>query len=441
MPKALRTIVLLAGLLLLARSEAQQTAVIGKQVPDVKVELKGSRQGKKDHFFFRELRGSIVLVYFWRSTNTASVELLSQIKELYREFGNKGVRFISVTVDKQDTNKKVLDEKDAHFFRWEVFEGTLLHHMLGGLSEPYVVLIDPNGILAWRGVPDERLRERLADLHARTRPPAGDNDWLERHFRQAKRLYDQGEYGRAFWLSRLLFKITDEAHPVHGKAEALMAKCETAAENWLKEAVQAERAGKLEEAARIVADIAVRFEDPDEDKDQRGQSGGSRDERKQSVKHQAELEIGRMSGDRELKKLIREARENAEAELLNDQAALLEEDGYYLKARQIYEQVLEKYEERQAAREAKRRLRRIERDPEIQRKVAEHRATEEAFRWLDLGDRFAQLGLYAEARRYYQNIISDHPQTLAAERARQRLSELPEETSSAASAMPAGDQP
>jgi tetratricopeptide (TPR) repeat protein len=135
--------------------------------------------------------------------------------------------------------------------------------------------------------------------------------------------------------------------------------------------------------------------------------------------------IGQMSADRELKKLIREALENAEGELLNDQAAGLEDDEYYVDAKEIYEKVIKEHADTDAAQEAERRLERIERDTTIQKKIAERRAREQAVRWLDIGDRFAALKLYDEAREHYQRLIREHPDTLAAARAKERLSALP----------------
>lgn len=411
-------------LLVAASAPAQQIATIGKEVPDVKV--KSSQDGSSDEEFylFDALRGGIAVFYFWRSTSLDSLERLSQMEELHRQWGDKGVRFVSITADKQDKVEEILKEKNFDFFRFNFRELTVAYYHLGALSDPYVVLVDPRGILAWRGRPSDRLEERLADLHARTDPPVGNETWLSRRFRRAERFYDQHKYGRANTIAMRLFKMTDESHTMHGRAESLMAKCEEAADEWLKEAIRLEGEKKYEEAARIVAEIAIRFEDPDEGKDQR--SGDRGDD--EHIKRKAEREIGRMNGNRKLKKLIREARENAEGQLLNDRAGGLEEDGYYIDAKHIYEEVVKEHEDTDAAKEAKRRIRRIERDQGIRKKIAERRARDQAVRWLDLGDRFAAIELYDEARAHYERLIEEHPDTTAAQRGQERLSELPEPT-------------
>ena len=418
---------LTATLLIVVGAHAQpRPATIGKEVPDIKLSWK--RQGESgddEYYLFRDLRGAIALFYYWRSSNLDSVERLAEMEALHGKYADKGVRFISVTADNEDKLNEVMEEREFTFFRYLFWQASGAYYYLGALSDPYIVLVDPRGRLAWRGVPDKRLEERLDDLIEHTRPPLGDEQWLGRRLRKSERFFDQREFGKAYTIVQDLFHMTDEAHSMHGRAEALKARCEESAKEWLREAVQAERDKDYEKAAYIVAEIAVRFEDPDED-EERDSSQGSRDEDDEDVRNRAAFEIGRMSGDRKLKGTIREAQEEAKGRLLNDRAADLEEDEYYLDAKQLYEETIEEYEDTDAAKEAKRRLRRIRRDDDIQKKIAERRAAEEAIRWLDIADHYAGGELYAEARDKYEALIKKHADTTAARRAKQRLTELPE---------------
>jgi len=407
-----------------ATALAQKTATIGREIPDDRIEII-TREGEKERYYFREFRGGIAVFYFWRPMNQQSVQVLKEIDALRQKFGDRGVRFISVTPTKKEQFEEWEKNNEVPKFQHYVF-GNILHHVLGAYSEPYVVLVDPRGILTWRGVPDRRLEQRLADLIEYTRPPIGDKTWLSRRYREAERFHDRGEYGRAYTLARDLYEMLGPDHADGARAKALMDRCEAGAQKQLEEALQAERNKEYEKAARLVAEISVRFQDPDEERqDERGRGGGSgREGQKESIKRKAELEIGRMNSDRDLKKLIRDARNNAEAELLNDRALYLEQDDYYVEAKHIYEKVIADYKDTDAAREARERLKRIEQDKRIQEKIAERRARDQAIRWLDLGDRFAALKLYDEARDYYERLLREHPNTLAATRARERLQEL-----------------
>jgi tetratricopeptide (TPR) repeat protein len=421
-----RTAILATLLLFVTSASAQRIATIGKEVPDVKLRWeRGGQNNDEEFYLFRHLRGSIAVFYFWRSSNLDSVERLSEMEALHRKYGRQGVLFNFVTVDNEEKVEEVMEEKNVDFFRFRFRNSPGGYYLLGALSDPYVALVDPRGILAWRGVPDDDFEQRLADLIERTKPPAGDEQWLDRRFRKAERLHDQGEFGKACTIARELFKMTDDSHAVHSRAEALVARSEEGAAVWLREAIQAKNDKDLEEAARIVAEIAVRFHDPDEDETD-DRRGGNRDrDDEENINRRAELEIGIMSGDRKLKKLIREARENAEGELRNDRAMGLEEDDYYVLAKRIYESVVKDYEDTKAGKEAKRRLRRILRDRTIRKKMAERRARDEAVRWLHIGEGFAAMELYDEAREHFERLIAEHPDTVAAQRAKERLADLP----------------
>jgi hypothetical protein len=432
MRSLLQLMTLAATLLIAAPAYAQSTTPIGKTVPDIKVSLVGEKD-KDEIYLFRNLRGSVALFYFWRSTNLQSVEQLAEIERLHGKYRDKGVRFVTATVQKEDKVKEVMQDREFGIYHDRLWNATAIYDLLGARSEPYVVLIGPRSTLAWRGVPDARIEERLDDLIEYTKPPLGNAQWLNRRLQKAERFFDQRELGKAYTVARDLFRMTDEGHSIHGRAESLRARCEEAAQEWLREALQAERDKDYEKAAYIVAEIAVRFKDPDE-QEQSDSHQGSRNENDQNVQHRAEFEIGRMSGDRNLKSMIRTAQEEAKARVLNDRAADLEEDEYYLDAKPLYEEVLKEYEDTDAAKEAKKRLRRIERDTGIQQKIAERRAVEEAIRWLDIADHYAGARLYAEARDKYEALIEKHPETTAARRAKERLTELPEPEQASADA-------
>jgi len=415
-----------ALLLSVAPASAQRVTTIGKECPyEVRFSPTGEQDGAEASYLFRDLRGGIGLFYFFRSSNLVSVEGLADIQALYTQYRERGVRFLCVTADSVEKWGEFQQNREIGFFNAHYRNATLLYYILGAYSDPYVVLVDPRGRLAWRGVPDDLLGQRLGDLIEYTKPPLGDQAWQAGRFSRAERLFGQREYGKAYTIVRELFKMSGRGDALHGRAEAFMARCDAAANEWLREAIQLEQDGSIEQAVRIVAEIAVRFEDPDQDDDDNRDYRGRNPQ--EDAFHQAALVIGRMSGDRNKKKMIREAQNNARGELLNDQAAGFEEDGYYRDAKTLYEQTIEEYEDTNAGKHAKRRLRAIKRDKEIQQKIAAARGLEEGWRWLDIGDHLLTLELTEQARDKYKELVKKHPGTKPAERAAERLMKLPSE--------------
>lgn len=434
-----------ASILIVTSAYAQRITTIGQEVPfDIKVSTSG-QEGQNEVWLFRDIKGTLVVFYFYRTTNMPSVEWLSNIQALHRKYQNQGVQFISVAADSNEKWTEFRNNHDVGFFHIYFWNARILYYILGAFSDPYIAIVDPRGRLIWRGVPDDRLDQRLADLIEYTHPPLGDPNWIERRFRQAEQFLAQREIGKAYSIADRLHRMTRGVpvtdvrgpggagttayvHPMQGRAEALRARCTEAARTWLREAVQLEQQGKAQEAARVVAEIAVRFEDPDRagtDTQNRPTGGSGTDQAQESPYHQAALEIGRMNADRNLKKLIREAQDNAKGEKLNDEAAGLEEDGYYVEAKRLYERVIKEYKDTEAAKNARSRLRVYERDKTIQEKMDRQRALEQAWRWLSIGELYAGARLFDQARQQYRQLIEKYPDSRPAQRAKELLAALP----------------
>ena len=338
-----KTLIAILAATLANLSAGAQT--IGKPAPDlIAIREDGGSKNDKWHVI-KDQRGHMVVYYFWRASSRESVNGLATVKKLVDRFKSKGVRFIPVSVDSKE--------------RWEEFtkdhgkpEGTYVHqgrHMgdeLGALSEPHVVIIDGRLIIRWRGPPDDLLADRLKYLVKRFPPPAGDKQWLSSRLRESEKLLDRGEIGRAYSKVKEVFDFTDEASPQHAEAQGRMEKLESAASKWINEAIQAEKSGDYDRAAHIVTEISVRLKDTD-------------------VAHDAEEEVGRMNGRRELKEKIRLALKNAEAQVKLDEADELAASGDYDAALAIYKKVRdnEDYEDTEAVKIAKRKIARIQKDP------------------------------------------------------------------------------
>ncbi len=430
--------VLLAAVLFASPATAQRVATLGKPVPDMKVKLKGPG-GEKEFHYFEKLGGAVTVFYFWRPSNLLSVEKYKELHKLAKSYEKKGVHFVAVTAAQEEAVKEFQKDNDLPEFREMWWQAENLYYLLGAFSEPYVSIVGPRGRLLWRGYPGGDLPQRLDDIIERTHPPLGDTAWLEHRLRMARQLLDQHEYGKAYTIAYDIFKMTEDKHPLAGKAAALVSKCERGAAKWLKEAIKAEQNKDYEEAARIVAEIAVRFHDPE--KDENKKSSGGQQDNEDNIKRKAEQEIGRMNGDRKLKKLIREARKNAQGELLLDRAQRLAEDGDYLGAKRICFEVIKKYGKTDAAEEAKNRLRQFKHDKDIQAKIAEQRRQEEAWRLLDIADHYAALDFVGEARDTYKRLVADFADTLPAKRAKERLAKLPASKSASAEAAKADHKP
>jgi len=402
----MRTALRIATLVCLALMGGSALAQhVGDPAPDFEIEDtdRGKDKDKDEEHRLSSYKGRIVLLFFWRSTSSRSLDMIPTLNQIHRDYRPRGVVIFAATPEEEKDIEDVAKEKQIEF--------QTLHGKARGLyrvpSLPYAYLIDPDMKVAWRGNPEKNLEDRLAELMRRSPPACSDLAAEQSRLRKAEQLHEQRDYGRAYTIATKLADLEEENAALAENARALMEKLEQAAEKWLEEAKEAQRAGDYETACRIVAVISVRFENTD-------------------VAHAAEDEIARLRAERKSKELIRAERKKAQAEVALDEAADFEADRRYVKALDTYEAVVKKFKDSEAAKQAQAAIERITTDSAIQQHVKKWRDVGRAERWLDLGDRFAEVEMFELAREYYERVVSEHPTSQAATKAKKRLKDLPE---------------
>ncbi len=408
-----------------AVAAAAQTEIvpIGKPAPEFPIAAKDRQRGgnRDDIEMFNvqeRLAGRLAIFYFWRTTSTYSIDLFKKFSELVKKYQPRGVAFLSISSDNADRVEELINDGKVEIFPGgsdddpRNFFGTpyrTTQMAFGAMTHPYLVVVDPWGRIMWRGSPPDDLDTFIAELVEETNPRGGDERWLSRKLREARKLLDAGELGKAYSLAKLVSQLTDENNQRHGEATGLMTQIEGKAEAWLSKAVQLEHEGKRDEAARIVAEISVRIAETD-------------------IARKAENEIGRMRGDRRMKEAIRKALDEVRAEVELERARLLAEDGLFDEALEAYRKIAKTFKKTQAARIAKAERKKLLTDPAMRRKVEAARARAQARRWLDIAQRYEQLGMTSQARDYFQKIVDQHPDAPVARQARERLEALREKT-------------
>jgi tetratricopeptide (TPR) repeat protein len=386
---------------------------IGQPAPEVKLRLEGSREDETT-FFIREARGRVLVLFFWRSTSPESIEAFSIINAISKKYRDHGVYLVSVAPEKKEAQEKVRKDKDLQVTGYVYGPGWA--DLYAVMSFPYAFIIDPMGIVAWKGHPEDDLDERIAEQLQRTPPIGADQEALEAKLKLAEELKAKSEYARAYTLARFVEMVTDKApsDTLHQKAKSLQDRLVEDAKKWIEDARKAQRAGEYAKACRIVAEISVRFATEQKE-------GPVRD-----LVADADTEIGRLRGANETKDMADRAVDLARGELKNEEAADLEAARDYLGALKIYRGVAEDYQKVEAGKVAQAAIDRIAKDPKIQAAIRDARARQNADRMLAMAERFTHLKMPDEARETYDRILREHPRTPAADRARRAVAKLPQ---------------
>jgi len=375
---------------------------VGKEAPDLETE---NQFNAESGFSLKQYRGKIVVLEFWRTTDSESIDAIPLLNDIHSKLGKSGVVVIAHSPEDKERVDGVVKGKSIKYI---VTQGRRAVETYEVSAYPEVFMLDPQGFVTWRGHPADDLENRIKDQIRKT-PPAGSNvEALEARLKKAEQLQSSGRIGPAYTLVRHVADVAAKDSALATKAKSLKDTLEKEAQKQLDEAKQAASRAANEDVCRKLAELSVRF-------------AGS------EVGTQADEECAKLKGDRDAKTLIRKAIDNAKGEQRNDEAAELEESKRYTDALDVYREVTEKYADTEAASAATQSIERINGDPTIQKQIQQARAEEEATRWLDLADRFARVEMYDLARARYQMLLDDHPQSQAATKARERLAKLPTE--------------
>lgn len=137
-------------------------SAVGRKCPNVSVT---NREG--DSVSLSSLRGKPVVVDFWASWCGPCRQEMQSLKELYKEFQNEDVQFVSISLD--DDKKKWIEACEEEQIPWislldKGWMDSELRQLLGIESIPCIILFDAQGNIVAKNVRRNILREKLVKL-------------------------------------------------------------------------------------------------------------------------------------------------------------------------------------------------------------------------------------------------------------------------------------
>lgn len=399
------SLLLLAGLV----SNASLAQKVGDPAPDIEFK-EGDQNRGESRFIVKDYRGRIVLMFFFRSTDPVSLDAMGIISSIMSNYSGRGVFVHAITPEKREQAEGPMKAKgfEPTSFGW----GPAFQEIYNITSYPYVIIVDPQGIIAWKGHPFNDLEGVLNEQIRRTPPLGAAEEALQRMLKRAQEFHDQGEYGKAMTIAQSVMRVTDKAGNMHEQANSLREKLIEAAKKWLEEAREAKRSGDNKKACRIVAEVSVRFETE------------AKEGAEKELAAEAATEVGRLRSENATKEMMDKELDNSRGELKNAEAFDMEELQDYPAAIRIYRQVMDKYKNTEAARSAKAAIDRLTGDPKIKAFIDTRRKAQQAERWYDIGERYLRAKMDEQAKETFEMIIREHPRTAAAARAKEALKKL-----------------
>ena len=121
---------------------------------------------------FDDFVGRTVLIEFWAEWCPPCLRSIPHLNELHEKYADQGLSILGLTSDQNDRQKTLaVAEKLDISYAWGWDPGGALLERFGVTGIPHSLLVDPDGIVIWRGHPaqltEERIQEALAGALAR----------------------------------------------------------------------------------------------------------------------------------------------------------------------------------------------------------------------------------------------------------------------------------
>lgn len=137
-------------------------SAIGRACPDVRFT---SQEGEDVSLY--SLKGTPVVLDFWASWCGPCRQEMQSLKELYKEFQNENVRFVSISLDddQEEWLKACEEEQIPWLSLWgKGWKDSEIRQLLGIESIPCIILLDKQGNIVAKNVRRNILREEFLKL-------------------------------------------------------------------------------------------------------------------------------------------------------------------------------------------------------------------------------------------------------------------------------------
>lgn len=128
----------------------------------------------------QDFRGKILVMDFWASWCGPCRAEIPHLKEAYAKYGDKGVAFFSVSIDKSDAAwKKALGEENMP---WEQVcapqagKDVMRLYQFSGI--PYVLVLDKEGRIVGTNLRGQALMDKLEELVNGSKPKAAKSSMM-----------------------------------------------------------------------------------------------------------------------------------------------------------------------------------------------------------------------------------------------------------------------
>ena len=227
-----------------------------------------------DKYRIEALRGKVVVLFFWRVSSEVSLKVFPRVEKIHTEFKEKGVVVIGLCRDRLGEIERELKKRKFSYPMAADKGGATSKRRYFIKKIPTAVVIDPDGMVAWRG----SVRNQYEALVAKVRELAETTYEFVRRitpFRPketcaklepARKSCLKGKFRDAVSVCRRVLKQKDATETEKSDAQALLDEIVAYAGRALRSAETLKKHGRFIEAEALFGATAKAFYGLDESK-------------------------------------------------------------------------------------------------------------------------------------------------------------------------------
>ena len=397
-----RITMLLTGLVVASLSPAAAAELkVGDKAPEISARDWLNAKGRVS---LAALEGKIVIAEFWATWCGPCMQSIPHLVEMHHKWKDKHVVIIGMT---GESKAAILPTVKRLKMSYIVGAGSDTSKRYGVRGIPHAFIITPDGTIAWRGHPMNRMEQALEEIYKK-HPPTGlsrkDLERIEEVLAAAKKDLDAGKHASA---GRALRQVTDKlpaSHELRKTVDELTKKLETAAAEALARADKLRADRKLPEALAGYRGVIVEFEGT-------------------AAADKATAALADMKKDPAVAKAVKAAEDDMAAQrLFNDGESAVKAEKY-ARALAAYEAAA-KYADTAWGRKAAEKVQAIKADAKLYNQIRDAKAERKCPGWLTMARSYVKMGKPEKAKGYYQKIVETYPDSSYAQTAREELARL-----------------
>lgn len=362
-----------------------------------------------------ELRGMVVIVFFWVSWSPGGEEVMPLMSLLNSKFGrSRGVFLLAVTDSDRKRVEEMLKKQIAQFPVGLEAQQAFEDYDLVDLDRPRVVIIDANGKVAWTGWPGQKGGETLAkavfDVIADTPPTKTHPEeaaLARAALQQARQALRDDDYREAFKAARRANEHALTGDPLKTRCQDMLDLIEALGRDKLARADRAADEKDFEQAVTLLAEVRRDFKGVDVAVNARKKIEALK------KKHEEVAAILEQQDDAALA-------ENMLGSALNDI-----NNRRFGKAYETLEEIVSEYAATGGATKAQTLLDRMRKNEGVMGYVRDHLASGECEMLLSQARAYLRAGRPERAKELLRTVMDNHSDTVYADEAAEVLAGIP----------------